>query len=84
MKKSERKALAKILDAKFVTALFVYALGFAFIATMACYSMITDVLDVEIVLSDWLIIVLPTVLLLFIVYTFGSVTFIGMLGRKNK
>ena len=44
MKKSERKALAKILDGKFITSLFMYALGFAFIATMACYFMITEVL----------------------------------------
>ena len=83
MRKSERKAIAKLLDGKFITALFMYALGFAFIATMACYFMITDVLDVEIVLSDWMVIVLPTILLLFITYTFGSTIFFGIFRKKN-
>ena len=83
MRQSERKAIAKYLGAKFVTALFMYALGFAFIATMACYFMITDVLDVEIVLSDWMVIVLPTIFLLFITYTFGSTVFFGMFKKKN-
>lgn len=83
MRKSERKAIAKLLDGKFITALFMYALGFAFIATMACYFMITDVLDVEIILSDWMVIVLPTILLLFITYTFGSTVFFGMFKKKN-
>lgn len=83
MRKSERKAIAKYLGAKFVTALFMYALGFAFIATMACYFMITDVLDVEIILTDWMVIVLPTILLLFITYTFGSTVFFGMFKKKN-
>lgn len=83
MRKSERKAIAKLLDGKFITALFMYALGFAFIATMACYFMITDVLDVEIILTDWMVIVLPTILLLFITYTFGSTVFFMLFG-KNK
>ena len=83
MRKSERKAIAKLLDAKFIVALFMYALGFAFIATMACYFMITDVLDVEIILTDWMVIVLPTTLLLFITYTFGSTIFFGMFKKKN-
>ena len=83
MRKSERKAIAKLLDAKFIVALFMYALGFAFIATMACYFMITDVLDVEITLTDWMVIVLPTILLLFITYTFGSTIFFGMFKKKN-
>ena len=83
MKKSERKAIAKLLDGKFITALFMYALGFAFIATMACYFMITDVLDVEIILTDWMVIVLPTILLLFIPKTFGSTIFFGMFKKKN-
>ena len=83
MRKSERKAIAKYLSRKFITALFMYALGFAFIATMACYFMITDVLDVEIILTDWMVIVLPTILLLFITYTFGSTIFFGMFRKKN-
>lgn len=83
MRKSERKVIARLLDGKFITALFMYALGFAFIATMACYFMITDVLDVEIILTDWMVIVLPTILLLFITYTFGSTVFFGMFKKKN-
>lgn len=83
MRKSERKAIARLLYGKFIVALFMYALGFAFIATMACYFMITDVLDVEIILTDWMVIVLPTILLLFITYTFGSTVFFGMFKKKN-
>ena len=45
--------------------------------------MITDVLDVEILLTDWMVIVLPTILLLFITYTFGSTVFFGMFKKKN-
>ena len=85
MKKSERKALAKILDGRFITALFMYALGFAFIATMACYFMITDVLDVEIILTDWMVIVLPTILLLFITYVIvETISYYIMNYRKIK
>ena len=83
MRKNERKAIARLLYGKFIVALFMYALGFAFIATMACYFMITDVLDVEIILTDWMVIVLPTILLLFITYTFGSTVFFGMFKKKN-
>lgn len=83
MRKSERKAIARLLYGKFIVALFMYALGFAFIATMACYFMITDVLDVEIILTDWMVIVLPTILLLFITYTFGTTIFFGMFKKKN-
>ena len=83
MRKVDSKSLKKVITANFIVALFIYALGFAFIATMACYFMITDVLDVENILTDWMVIVLPTILLLFITYTFGSTVFFGMFKKKN-
>ena len=83
MRKVDSKSIKKVITANFIVALFMYALGFAFIATMACHFMITEILDLEILLTDWMVIVLPTILLLFITYTFGTTIFFMLLGKKK-
>ena len=84
MNKKERKRLALVCDEKFILSMIIYAFGFAFICTTAGYLVVTDMYHFEITMMEWLPVILPIILVLFLTYTFGSLVFLGVIGRKNK
>ena len=84
MKKSELKHLSVAFDDKFILALIIYALGFAFLCTTVSYIVSTELLNLNIDLMNWMVCILPLILVLFLVYTFGSLVFIGTFAIKHK
>lgn len=84
MKKSELKHLSVACDDKFLIALIIYALGFAFLCTTVSYIVSTEMLNLNVDLMNWMVCILPLILVLFLVYTFGCLIFLGTFTIKNK
>lgn len=84
MNKRERKKLGVVFDTKFILSLIIYAFGFSFICTTAGHIVVTEMFHFQISMLEWLPVILPIIFVLFITYTFGSITFLGVIAKKNK
>lgn len=84
MKKSERKELSIMFDDKFILSIIIYALGFAFLCTTASYLVATELLLLDVAMTDWMVVILPLILILFLTYSFGSFVFLGTFSINKK
>lgn len=73
-----------MFDDKFILSIIVYALGFAFLCTTGSYLVATEMLLLDVSMTDWMVAILPVILVLFLTYSLGSFIFLGTFSINKK